>query len=300
MGKSNDHRYVPLTGKKRFKGSRNSSFAARKKLEFSISAALMSIKNIFSGTRKSSFDLRCLDDYFTNPLQKFLRLTASRVFYLFDETKNYIHFQNSTSKSANREIESFVKSFLEKKYLVFSKRAFFCHPIWFFLGCEPDLIIQEKSRLVLVEIKGIYAQVNGTFNELGEIHDPERDFANWAHQIQFSLHCTGITEGRLIVVKYPSFQIISEKSISRCPKYIDENFEKFQAFYLDNILYQNASLRHFKPALRKRMKNRIRDMLKNEIELAKNSLMEHYGADDPLSEHFENINAQFLKYCASK
>ena len=78
------------------------------------------------------------------PFQTYQRITASRVFYVFDNSLHYVRCRPVGSKAESLEAERNVIDELNSRGFEIKSSFNLFHPILFF-SCVPDVIIQKDK-----------------------------------------------------------------------------------------------------------------------------------------------------------
>ena len=118
-----------------------------------------------------------------------------------------------------------------------------------------------------------------------ELYSEERDLNKWIRQVQFSLHLGNFEHGLLIIYDYERSHILKEIEIKKDCRFLANNLGKFTEFFIDNVFYDNSSLRRVKEGIRKIVKAGLFKILREQIERNHCRIFKSYV--NGLDKHFE-------------
>ena len=195
-------KYMPLTHKKRLPKGKKKLELARRKLtqsrNFVISRAELYFQTM--SEQASNFQKLCKETCI--PWQSYQRLTASRVFYVFQENEPYRRSRQVKSKPESLEAEAFVLDILQSRGFEIATHIRIFHPILFFISCVPNGICRNKTKMFLLEVKALFFEEGIMKNEMNEVFDETQGLEKWKKQVQFSLGCGEFESGLLVLFDY--------------------------------------------------------------------------------------------------
>ena len=289
---SKKRKYLPMTSKKRFKSKNKDIAKARARLAWDSKYVFDRADKYFHNMSNQSSGFWKISVEEATPGQIFQRITASRVYYAFDNSIVYQRFRKVDFRAESADAEKLVLNlFRDRGWTVMTEVQLF-HPILFFISCVPDGLCEHEGKQIILEIKAIFKEDSSVYNEMGELYVENLDKLKWIRQVQFSLHCAGLEEGLLVLFDYSKQTIIEKILVTREPQFFEINFDKFRNFFIDIVFYDNSCLRRVKPNIRSLVKKRITALFDCQIQLNSSDLKVRNMST--LDSHFKNQFTRFL------
>ena len=220
------------------------------------------------------------------------RITASRVYYAFDDSKTYARSRKVNFRAESNESEKTVVEVFQKDGWTVTNEVQVFHPIFFFMSCVPDGLCEKNGRRFLLEVKAIFLDESLIYNEMGELYDENSDKQKWIRQVQISLHISGLSEGFLVIFDYEKQSVKEEILVKREENFLRDNFERFREFFIDIIFFDNSCLRRTKSSIRSLVRKRIVGFFNEQIVLNRVKFENRKNSD--LDKHLIDEFTRFL------
>jgi len=254
-------KYPPLTAKKRFRGSRSPSSAARNHFNKLLDSCVSSANFIFTEMSCESRRFKLRDSENDMTIGSWKRLTASRIFFAYEADKEYVRSKVLPNKWKSLCAERHAVEEFAKCHPVLKLDVLMLHPVHFWAGCVPDAVVVEGGKLLLVEVKAVFWENEEWRNEMGDVYDPVSDHQDWLRQLQFSLWVSGVAEGELVVWEFETDKVANKIRISRDADFERDNLHLLQEFFLHEVFFHNVSVKSYKRSAKGRLTAALRHLL---------------------------------------
>lgn len=188
----------------------------------------------------------------SRPNMKILRLTASRVYKVFDPELVYDNNIQYPHKDIciNSE-ETALKKFLQGTDWSFFRPGTIVNPQYFFMSCIPDALIRNSNEICLVEIKTKIEDKNIIIDgQEGSNIEVLRE--KWLHQIQFSLHVCALQKAFLVIYDNNQKSILEVQEIFKDEEYFQKHLEDFVNYFVNKIFLEMHPLNGYPLSLRQK------------------------------------------------
>ena len=285
FAKNLTRKYLPMTHKKSHSKRKKTLDQARRKLAGTRSFVINRGETYFESMSQQAKNFEKMSKQNCIPGQTYQRLTASRVYYVFEKPQWYQRSRKVQSRKKSLEAEAIVINQLKERGFMMCSNVQVFHPILFYVSCIPDAICVYKNETFLLEVKTLFRSEIGLINEMDEKFDDQRDLEKWKRQVIFSLTCGNFEKGLLIIFDYEKQKIVNEVWVLKDESFFDLNYDHFLQFYLDWIFYDNSAVRCIPVGIRKVVRNKLISLAKKQIN--KNSAIFEVDFDKAFRLHFE-------------
>ena len=278
-------KYLPMTHLKRIGKKKKNLDLALKKLCGTRNFLINRAQEYFETMSQQSQHFKKMSQNTCIPWQNYQRLTASRVYYVFEQPQRYQRSKKIQSARESLQGEEAVLEDFKNRGFIVCTRIQIYHPILFYISCIPDAICFLDNNKFLLEVKTVFRKNNRILNEMDEEFNEEFDVEKWKRQLLFSLFCSELDKGVLVLFDYDQQKIMTEIWISKDSSFADLNSNRFLTFYLDWIFYDNSAVKKIPIGVRKIVRKSLIDLMQKQM--VKNSEAIKKTSEEALKIHFD-------------